>query len=85
MRIDQLPNIVERSYQLAKTGAYEGILDVRRRLAVEGYNQNAVAAHFSGLQLKRAIIEHCRQAQGKPRRPPPGGTRKATLGSGEAL
>jgi hypothetical protein len=69
-------NIVERSYQLAKTGNYDGTPQIRRQLLVEGFTQSAIATHFSSPLLTRTLVDLCRHAQGKPKRLPPPGRRR---------
>ena len=56
-----LPNIVERSYQLARSGACSGIEEVRRSLQKEGYTN--VAAHLSAApSLRKDLSMLCLQA-----------------------
>jgi hypothetical protein len=64
-------NIVERSYQLARSGACAGIEEIRRRLVAEGY-VNATAHLAAAPSLKRELSRLCLKAQGKPERRPPG-------------
>jgi hypothetical protein len=73
-----LPNIIVRSYQLAKSGGHEGIIEIRQQLIAEGYTHGDVAAHMAGPLLKKTLSSLCRQAQGKPERLPPGRRRAPT-------
>ena len=61
------PDIVARSYHLAKTGNYAGVTEVRRQLLAEGYEQSEIEAYFSNPGLVRTVVELCRHAQGRPR------------------
>jgi hypothetical protein len=59
--------IVERSYQLAKTGNYAGAAEIRRQLLAEGYGQSDVVATFSNPVLIWTLVDLCRHAQGRPK------------------
>ena len=71
MAHSSLPNIIERSYQLAKSGAYEGVEAIRRQLKAEGYPHSAVGSYIAGPLLQRTLSNLCLEAQGKPKRSPP--------------
>jgi hypothetical protein len=62
-----LPNIIERSYQLAKSGNYLGTLPIREQLLAEGYTHADVASHLAGPTLKKTLSNLCREAQGRPK------------------
>lgn len=65
-------NIVERAYQLARSGTCLGIEDIRRRLMAEGF-QN-VWQHLSAAPaLKKSLSKLCVQAQGRHGGQPPSG------------
>ena len=58
------PDIVERAYQLARSGCCGGVEDVRRELLLEGYIN--VAAHLgAGPALRKTLTTLCLQAQGR--------------------
>ena len=59
-----LPNIVERSYQLARSGACAGVEEVRRRLQAEGYT-DATAHLCAAPLLRKHLTQLCLQAQGR--------------------
>jgi hypothetical protein len=69
MRIDTrretvvLINIVERCYELANSGQYEGTEEIRRQLLAEGYTHAEAGVHLSGRVLKRTLSELCRAAR----------------------
>jgi hypothetical protein len=67
-----LPNIIERSYQLAKAGRYEGTFEIRQQLLADGYTHAEIASHLAGPTLKKTLSNLCREAQGKPPNLPPG-------------
>jgi len=67
----QLFHIVERAFQLAKTGKYVGASEIGRGLINEGYMRNDVRAHLHPPSIQRNLSDLCREAQGKPRRGPP--------------
>ncbi len=69
------PTVIERAYQLARSGQCDGIGHVRARLIGEGYLDTL--PQLAGAGLKRELSRLCREAQGKPapmppRRPRPG-------------
>jgi hypothetical protein len=59
-----LPNIVQRSYELARSGTCAGIEEVRRRLRSEGY-ADATAQLTASPSLRKDLTRLCLQAQGK--------------------
>ena len=64
-------NIIDRCYQLANSGAYEGTADIRRQLIAEGYSQGLVSVHLAGPLLKKKLSDFCAAAQSKAERTPP--------------
>ena len=54
------PTIIERAYELARTGEYPDSNASIKRLKTEGYD--AVERHFAGSSLRRAIRDICRAA-----------------------
>jgi hypothetical protein len=46
--------IIERAFQLARSGEYRSMEDVRRRLAREGYE--SVSAHLGGRLIKDQLM-----------------------------
>jgi len=51
--------IVERAYQLAQSGTYTSMAELKRRLSLEGYTH--VDAHLHGVALRNALIETMRR------------------------
>ena len=62
-------NIIERSYELARSGDFSGATEIGRQLSAEGYLN--VSAHLASPALRKALLHLCRQSRGKPVRPPP--------------
>jgi hypothetical protein len=57
-------NIVERAYQLARSGDCAGILEIRKQLEAEGFSN--VTAHLAAApSLRKALTQLCLQAQGR--------------------
>lgn len=46
---------VERAFQLARTGACHSVVEIRRRLHVEGYD--GVHGHLNGSTIQRQLRE----------------------------
>jgi hypothetical protein len=63
------PTVIERAYQLARSGQCGGIGDVRSRLMSEGYLDTL--PQLAGAGLKRELSRLCREAQGKTAPLPP--------------
>ena len=61
------PDIVERAYQLAKSGACENLHDIRGRLRKEGYS--SVEQHLSAPMLSRTLRGICATARNNPAEP----------------
>jgi hypothetical protein len=49
------PSTVERAFQLARTGACHSVVEIRRRLHVEGYE--GVQGHLNGSSIQRQLRE----------------------------
>jgi hypothetical protein len=58
-----LTGIVERSYQLARSGECAGVADIRRRLRAEGH-ADATAQLTASPLLRKDLTRLCLQAQG---------------------
>jgi hypothetical protein len=56
-------HILERAFELAKTGDCASIDDIRRRLKAEKYSQ--VDAHLAGATVRRQLLDLCREARGE--------------------
>jgi len=54
------PSIAERAYQLARTGEYPKIRDLKVALKKEGYDQ--IDAHLGGASISRPLRVICEEA-----------------------
>ncbi len=54
-------NVIERAYQLARTGEFAKVEHIERKLTREGYT--AVADHLSGKLMRRELNEMMRAAR----------------------
>ncbi len=54
-------NLIERAYQLARTGEFTKVEHIERRLTREGYT--AAAEHLSGKLMRRELNEMMRAAR----------------------
>ena len=59
-----LTSTIERSYQLARSGACAGVEDIRRRLRAGGY-ADATAQVIAVPAMRKDLTRLCLQAQGK--------------------
>ena len=59
-----LTHIIERSYQLARSGECAGIEEIRRRLRAEGY-ADATAQLTASRSLRKDLTRLCLQARGE--------------------
>ncbi|HUO11122.1 MAG TPA: hypothetical protein VMU37_00045 [Caulobacteraceae bacterium] len=57
------PSIIERAYELARSGACRGSNDVRQALRAEDYTNSDVNLHIRGPSLVRTLNRICRQAR----------------------
>jgi len=55
-------HILERAFELARSGDCNSIDDIRRRLKAEQYSQ--VDAHLSGATVRRQLLGLCKEARG---------------------
>ena len=58
--MERRPNILERAFELARSGECAGMLDIRRRLIREGYCENARL--LQGQDLRRQLKTLCDEA-----------------------
>lgn len=54
--------LVERAFELARTGRFAGLKDLKKELRQEGYPEQALV----GVVLRRDLQAACRAAQGRP-------------------
>jgi hypothetical protein len=57
------PTLIERAYQLARSGLYRGANDVRIALKAEGFEAGAVNTHLQGPLLLRTLNRLCKEAR----------------------
>jgi hypothetical protein len=55
--MDQNISTLERAFQLAKSGLYATVEDVKRKLKKEGYSVNQIAGNALQKQLNALIAE----------------------------
>jgi hypothetical protein len=60
--------IIERAYELAASGRFTTVKDIRARLKAERFTAAAISAHFNGRSLRRDLASLC-QANNPPARP----------------
>ena len=58
--------IVERAFELAQTGDYVGLNDLRRALRAEGYSAQS-QGEISGMSVKRQLKQVCDSARAERR------------------
>jgi hypothetical protein len=59
--------ILERAFELARSGAFTNVTDLKKALTAEGYN---ATQEIVGQSLIRSLLETCRAANGIERAPP---------------
>jgi hypothetical protein len=55
------PHLIERAYQMARSGQFNSVEEMRRQLTVEGYGN--IEAHLSGFSIRKdlkALISRAR-------------------------
>ena len=62
-------NVIERAYQLARTGEFAKVEHIERRLTREGYT--SVADHLSGRMMRRELNAMMRAARAAGEQPRP--------------
>jgi hypothetical protein len=58
--MDEKPTAIERAFQLARSGRYASVANLKRTLAAEGY----VMGLFSGPTMRKQLEGLIRSAQG---------------------
>jgi hypothetical protein len=56
--------IIERAYQLARSGEFASVGQIKDRLKTEGYT--CIALHFSGKSLQRSLLQLCSDSRSIP-------------------
>lgn len=62
--------VVEKAFELAKTGKYRGLKDIKAALRAQGYDQYEIPQALLGPSLTRELQNACRAAQGLPSKGP---------------
>jgi hypothetical protein len=57
------PSIIERAYQMARSGEFRGASDIRRALKTEDYPTSDVNLHTHGASIVKALNQLCRNAR----------------------
>jgi hypothetical protein len=55
--------IVERAYELAKSGGFQSLDGIKSQLRAEGYNQFEVRDTFEGSALRQSLRQLCKDAR----------------------
>ena len=63
-RENQTP-VIERAYQLARTGAFATLSEIADRLEPEGYSATAVDIHLEGRKIRGDCDDLSRRRRGK--------------------
>jgi hypothetical protein len=58
------PHVIERAYQLAKSGKFASVEEICQQLSREGYRE--LYLDFEGLALRTDLARKCHEAQGRP-------------------
>ncbi len=62
--------VVERAFELAKTGKFNGLKDIKAELCSQGYDQYEIRQALLGPSLTRDLQNACRAALGLPPKGP---------------
>lgn len=67
------PTLIERAYEMARSGDHASTPSIQKALRQEDYLD--AEGHLSGKALRLELNALCREAQGRPPLPLPGGRR----------
>jgi hypothetical protein len=59
------PPIIERAYDLARSGEFQNVIEICQRLKIEGYSE--IAVHFDGAAIRSDLTRICSEARGHRR------------------
>lgn len=59
--MDREPTILERAYELARSGSYFDVDSIERKLNAEGFD--AVHQHLSGVTIRKALRQISAEAK----------------------
>ena len=62
-RDSNAPPLVERAYQLARSGAFAGLSEISNRLKREGYTMTSVNVHLEGKAIRADLKRICEDAK----------------------
>ena len=54
--------VVERAFELARSGDCAGVAAIRLQLKVEGYAAGEVSSHLQGRSIAASLVKLCREA-----------------------
>jgi len=54
------PTLIERAYDLAASGTYANLADVKRALYLEGYSNIDIQTHLHGSTISAALMKRCK-------------------------
>ncbi len=55
--------ILERAFELARSGECQSIPAIRKKLHAEGYSKVAIESIFSGRALQKQLLDLCRHSR----------------------
>lgn len=61
--------VIERAFELARSGDCHGMTDLARALRQDGFTRAAIEDHLSGKGIRNELKEMCRVAQNSFERP----------------
>jgi hypothetical protein len=64
-------HIIERAYQLARSGKCANFAEIRLRLKSERFASREILDYFAGRAIRDDLANLCEKATGQPRRRPP--------------
>jgi len=59
-------HVVERSYELARSGRYSNVSLIRRQLKTEGYTNCEIKFHLEGRSISRDLAQLCSASRPSP-------------------
>ncbi len=61
----QETGVVERAFELARTGSYTSVTGMRRRLKTEGFTESSIEQHLGGAGVRKNLRDACKAARGE--------------------
>jgi len=56
---------IERIYDLAKSGRFTSLAEIRRQRQKEGYSRTEIGRHLEGMGIRRQLLQLCGTAKAK--------------------